>query len=94
MSKTRLMATISRHRWTSLSIKSSVSVWAPGTTAWFALRTAAVADEAREERIRDLRILARRETGKELVVSIMVAFGLAEDFDGERRRDIKIEDRR
>jgi hypothetical protein len=50
-----------------------------------------VADVACDEIIRNLRILARRETGKEPVVSMIVAFGfLAKCGDGvrlERRID-------
>lgn len=34
-----------------------------------------MADAARDEIIRDLRTLARRETGKEPVVSMIIAFG-------------------
>ena len=51
---------------------------------------------ARDERIRDLRARARRETGKDPVASMIVAFGLfgGGDGDGELRWDIRIDDRR
>lgn len=42
-------------------------------------------DAARDEMIRALRTLARRDTGKEPVVSTIVALGLLEGFDGEAR---------
>lgn len=50
-------------------------------------------DAARDEIIRDLRTLARRGSGKEPVVSIIVAFGLLDGCDEgwrfERRRDAR-----
>ena len=53
-----------------------------------------MADVARDERIRSLRIWARSETGKEPVVSITVALGLVNGWGEEVRLERRIDARR
>lgn len=51
-------------------------------------------DAARDVRIRDVRTLARREMGKEPVVSIIVAFGFAGEPGEEEILERRIDARR
>lgn len=59
--------------------------------------TARRAEEERDSRIRDLRTLARRERGKEPVVSMIVARGFVRwvaENDGDGRRESSTDARR
>jgi len=53
-----------------------------------------VADVTRDDRIRDFKTLARSETGKEPVVSIIVAVGSLGDSENEVRFERRIDARR